>query len=105
MPDQLDLLTWHQIHETYNGDYLGAARHAARQLLETRDCITINDVRALCPVPDGLDPRVLGAVFRHADFEGTGEYVRSARGECHNRPIQKFMFSNKYLIHQGREAA
>lgn len=84
---------WQHLLEAYHGDYLTAARAVARELAAKRDSITVNDVRKLCPVPEDKDPRVLGALFRHRDFEATGEFVRSSRKTCHNRPIQRFRLS------------
>ncbi|MEL6758223.1 MAG: hypothetical protein AAFP81_17460, partial [Pseudomonadota bacterium] len=71
-------------------EYLARARATARLLLESRDEITINDVREHCPPPPHWDGRVLGAVFKHPDFESTGRIVKSNRSTCHKRPIQLF---------------
>ena len=99
MPD--DQLNWLDLLEEHRPDYLAMARDAARKLLETRPAITINDVREVCPPPKGIDPRVMGAVFRHKDFEATGEFVLSNRSTCHNRPIQKFRLTNYARVHQA----
>ena len=96
MDDQLD---WLKLLEEHRPDYLSLARDAARKLLSERDSITINDVRDICPPPSDIDPRVMGAVFRHADFEATGEFVLSSRNTCHRRPIQKFKLTNYYRVH------
>jgi hypothetical protein len=98
MTDQLD---WLDLLETHRPDYLALARDAARKLLADRPAITINDVRDICPPPRDIDPRVMGAVFRHADFEPTGEFVLSSRTTCHRRPIQKFKLTNYALVHQA----
>lgn len=81
---------WHDLLEQTRYEYLDAARDAARRLLEVRQSITINDVRDVCPPPSGIDPRVMGAVLRHRDFEPTGEFVLSSRRACHARPIRRF---------------
>lgn len=86
-------LDWLELLESYRMDYLHVARHVALKLLETRETITINDVRAEAPPPKDIDPRVMGAVFRCKLFEGTGEYIRSNRSTCHHRPVQKFRLS------------
>jgi hypothetical protein len=96
MDDQLD---WLNLLEEHRPDYLTSARNAARKLLETRASITINDVRDICPPPSDIDPRVMGAVFRHADFEATGEFVLSSRNTCHRRPIQRFALTNYAKVH------
>ena len=82
--------SWQEILERTRAEYLSAARDAARRLLETRQSITINDVRDVCPPPGTIDQRVMGAVLRHRDFEATGEFVLSSRKTCHARPIQRF---------------
>ena len=85
---------WLALLEQHRTDYLAVAREAARWLLQERESITVNDVRAICPPPKEYDPRVMGALFRTKDFEPTGEFVRSNRNTCHNRPIQRFRLSD-----------
>lgn len=87
---QTDLVDWLETFEMTRPEYLAKARATARRLLETRDEITINDVREHCPPPPHWDGRVLGAVFNHKDFESTGRIVKSTRDACHKRPIQLF---------------
>ena len=87
MTEQID---WLDLLEETRPEYLARARKAALELLETRETITINDVRAVCPPPKQFDGRVMGAVLTTSDFEGTGEYVKSSRDTCHKRPIQLF---------------
>jgi hypothetical protein len=94
-----DQLNWLDLLETHRPDYLTAARDAARKLLSERQSITINDVRDICPPPSDIDPRVMGAVFRHRDFEATGEFVLSSRNTCHRRPIQRFALTNYAKVH------
>lgn len=92
-------LDWLDLLETHRADWLATARDAARQLLETREWITIDHVREVCPPPRDVDPRVMGAVFKHLDFEPTGEYVASKRDTCHKRPVAKFRFTNYAKVH------
>jgi len=94
-------LDWLDLLEEHRPDYLAMARSAARKLLEARQSITINDVREICPPPKGVDPRVMGAVFLHKDFEATGEFVLSSRATCHNRPIQKLRLTNYARVHRA----
>lgn len=89
MTEQLEL-DWQKIHEMTKPEYLAKARAAALKLLETQETITVNDVREVCPLPDGMEGRVMGALFRTKEFEATGEIVRSNRSTCNHRPIQKF---------------
>lgn len=101
MSEQIDLEDWLSLLETHRPDYLTLARDAARKLLSERPSITINDVREVCPPPADIDPRVMGAVFRHADFEATGEFVLSSRTTCHRRPIQRFALTNYARVHEA----
>lgn len=89
--DQSDIEDWLRVHEETAPDWLEVARSTARHLLETRAVIHIDHVREACPPPPpDKDSRVYGAVFKHPDFEGTGQYVKSSRETCHKRPIQLF---------------
>ncbi len=81
---------WQEIHEMTKADFLRRAREAAVSLLKTRDTITIDDVREIVAPPKGMNPNVMGAVFKGPLFEGTGIYVKSKRKISHHRPIQKF---------------
>lgn len=77
------------LFEMTRATYLGAARAVARQIAHQKGEVDINQVRALCPPPPDIDPRVMGAVLRGGEFEPVG-YRRSGRRECHNRPIAIF---------------
>ena len=93
------LLDWQQTHEANQPDWLWNARAHARRLLATRDWITVDDIREACPPPRDAHPTVMGAVFKHADFETTGEYVPSRRPQTHGRPIMKFRLTNYARVH------
>jgi hypothetical protein len=69
--------------------WLSVARDAARRLAAEQGNITINDVRAVCPPPDGADPRIMGGVFLTRDFERVG-FAASSRDACHGRTIGVF---------------
>jgi len=71
-------------------DYLLEARAAARKIAYmTQVPISVDDVRAICPPPETIDPRVMGAIFNRADWEPV-EFINSHRHTCHNRPIRLF---------------
>lgn len=75
------------LFELYRAEFLARARSAAESLLADRPSgITVDDVREVCPPPETVDPRVMGAVFRQSQFEKVG-YVGSRRTECHHRPV------------------
>ena len=78
------------LFERNRGDWLTMAREAAVRLARIRSAgITINDVRAACPPPDDVDPRVMGGVFTRKQWRKVG-YVNSERRECHGRPLAVF---------------
>jgi len=69
--------------------WLEKARDTARRLCEATGSANIDQVRAYCPPPDHVDPRIMGAVFKHKDFVHLG-FTRSKRKACHGRPISTF---------------
>lgn len=77
------------LFEEQRADFLETARAVARALAFERGEITIDDVREHCAPPEGVDPRVMGAVFRTDDFEAVG-YRKSNRTTCHHRPVAVF---------------
>ena len=79
--------------EKYRREFLYLARGIARRLAADGRAITVDDVRKVCPPPDNIDPRVMGAVFRQADWEPTG-FVNSARKTCHKRPVRLFVLKD-----------
>ena len=73
-------------------NYIAKARQTAVQLSESgRILVTVNDVRALCPPPGDVDPRVMGSIFNTPEWEPAG-FVNSDRTTCHARPIRQFRY-------------
>ena len=83
--DALDAL------EVARADWLASARAWARQYAKDGRAITINDVRRYGPrMPEDIDPRVAGGVFRDTStWQGLG-YVQSNRRTSHNRPVMAY---------------
>jgi hypothetical protein len=75
--------------EARQGGWIARARAAARNIAAGKGEITIDDVRAVCPPPDGVDPRIMGAVFQKNQFVRVGIAV-SERRACHGRMIGVF---------------
>lgn len=76
------------LFEIHRAEWLAAARHAALRLYrQSGRPITIDEVRGVCPPPEGIDPRVMGAVF--TGWVAVG-FVNSRRRMCHGRPIRLF---------------
>ncbi len=75
-------------------EYLVKARGWAKWLSGVRShslLVTVDEVRKLCPPPDDIDPRVMGAIFNTSDWEWAG-YIKSRRKACHGRPIAQFRY-------------
>jgi len=77
------------LFEGSRSEWLGQARAVARQLGQGGRIVTINDVRAQCPPPADVDPRIMGAVFLSKDWQLLS-HERSSRRVCHNRPVGLF---------------
>ena len=81
------------LFEQTRADWLKAARSVARDIAAEQGSVTIDDVRAACPPPADVDPRVMGAVMRKPNFVPVG-YQKSSRATCHNRPIAVFRLAS-----------
>jgi len=67
-------------------EWLEYARQVARALCERHGETHIDAVRDICPPPEDVDPRIMGAVFKGGEFELV-RYTRSMRLTCHRRVI------------------
>jgi hypothetical protein len=76
--------------ERTRSEYLERARAAAEELAKKTRTVTIDDVRAVCPPPAGIDPRVLGSVFMKSRWVPVG-FAQSARATCHARHVRVFV--------------
>lgn len=76
--------------ERTRAEFLAKARRVALQLGKKGRAVTINDVRVLCPPPENIDPRIMGAVFRTQDWDRL-DYVSTNRRACHGRPVAVFV--------------
>lgn len=81
------------LFEETRDEWLARARWWARRLGDSGHEVTIDDVREQCPPPAGFDPRVMGAVFRGAEWECV-RYQKSHRAQCHKRPIGVFLLKD-----------
>ena len=78
------------LFEISRESFLAEARSVAKSLVAKKGLVTVNDVRDICPPPEHIDPRVMGAIFRtglKSEWEMVG-YIASAR--AHARPIGQF---------------
>lgn len=77
-----------ELFEVHRAEWLAAARQTAILLYRREQRpITVDEVRAECPPPAGVDPRVMGAVF--SGWTPVG-FTNSRRRTCHGRPIRQF---------------
>lgn len=70
-------------------EWLEKARQTAKDLLKTRDKITIEDVLEVCPLPKFLHRNTIGAVFTRQEFDSVG-IVYSRRKSSHRRLIRQW---------------
>lgn len=78
------------LHESSKAAYLAEARGWAHRLY--RDGvrpISTEDIRKVCPPPDGMEPRVMGSVFVRKDWAVVG--TTQAKGHCNTRDIKLWM--------------
>lgn len=78
------------LFEEHRKEWLKAARAKAIEIAEKdpEGLCTIDAVRAECPVPDGVDPKVCGAVFKGE--KGRWKFftfTRTSRKKAHGRPV------------------
>ena len=88
------------LFEQNRAQWLAAARAAAEKLGREQTTVSIDDVRAVCPPPANIDPRVNGAIFNSKRWELVG-YRQSDRKTCHGRPIGVF----RLKLQTGKETA
>lgn len=70
--------------------WLAEARAVARELwAQRRMAISVEDVRAVLPPPEGVDPRIMGKVFLKRDWEIVGWTL--AKGHCNPRGVRLFV--------------
>ena len=72
--------------ERTRAEYIALARQVADALSLSQDTFTADDVTALCPVPAGMDGRVMGAVLTVHRYEKV-KTVGSRRPRRHANPI------------------
>lgn len=71
-------------------DYILVALREGRRLLKRREEVTSADIKARAPLPEGMEPRVLGVVMRQLAKEYdlyVSEYRKTSDRRSHCRPI------------------
>ena len=80
--------------ERTRADWLVKARYCAFWRAWASGFVTADDIHRECPIPEGVDPRVMGAVFKSHGFVPDG-YVPTKRPEAHARPIRRFVLRER----------
>lgn len=78
--------------EARRASWIKWARYTAARIIQEKGWVTSDDVWKVCPVPDGINHKVMGAVFR-PPFRKLGEPVQTERRVAHARPIQRWTLS------------
>lgn len=78
------------LFEANRAEWLAKARATAERLAAGGKTITIDMVRAECPPPADVDPKVMGAVFRPLGKWIKTGYVQSFRKASHGRAVAQF---------------
>lgn len=78
-------------------DYLARARAAAMELSIAcnHSGVSVDDVRAVCPPPPGISPKIMGAIFAGKIWVRYTP-VHGARSISHGRTIWKWVPATHY---------
>src|SRR5262249_32371145 len=69
-------------------DLIAKLRATAEALAANGVEITSDDIHEVCPIPAGIDPRVMGAAFYPQDKWVRCGWQASRRKESHHRPVR-----------------
>jgi hypothetical protein len=58
--------------------WLNQARQTAIEVIRQHGQVSADDIHNLCPVPDDIEPRIMGCVFKTSQFKRIG-YVAGKR--------------------------
>lgn len=89
------------LFEEHRAAWLAKARATAERLAQGGQIITSDMVRAECPLPEGMNPNVMGAIFRPLKKWKKLGYIESHRMAAHGRVVGKFVLNEAY--EQGGE--
>jgi len=73
--------------------WLDRARVVAEEICRRRGTVTADDIREVLPIPEGVHPNTMGAVFRNSQFEFVG-WERSAQPQRHANRIGRWRLRN-----------
>lgn len=84
------------LFEEHRAPWIERARASAERLGKHGQVVTIDMVRAECPPPPEVDPRVMGAVFRPLGKWLKVGYVQGFRSASHGRPVAQFKLNKDF---------
>ena len=79
--------------EVRDSDFLEHCRSLAMQIAKRNGEVSINDVRQHLQVPVGVNPSVLGAVFRTKQFRKIG-HCEASHKEAHARIVRVYALND-----------
>ena len=79
--------------EVRDSDFLNSCRSLAMQIAKRNGEVSINDVRQHLQVPAGVNPSVLGAVFRTKAFKKIG-MCEANHKEAHARIVRVYALTD-----------
>ena len=79
--------------EVRDSDFLESCRSLAMQIAKRNGEVSINDVRRHLQVPAGVNPSVLGAVFRTKAFKKIG-MCEANHKEAHARIVRVYALTD-----------
>ena len=82
--------------ERTRAEWIARALTEARVLIARDGYVTTDSLRDVCPVPEGVDARVVGAVLNKRNFLDAGP-TKTSRRTSHGRPISKWILSSSDL--------
>lgn len=78
-------------------EYVTEARRVARSLYEERkEAITVEDVTAVSPLPEGISRHILGSIFRRPEWVRVG-YKNSGYRPNGRRPVGCFVPTSSHI--------
>lgn len=77
------------LFDASNAELVAKLRKAALELgAKNPDGITADDVHDVCPIPPGVDPRIMGSAFQKQDGWQKAGWMQSRRKSNHGRPVR-----------------
>lgn len=74
--------------EESNAELVAKLRKAALELgAKNPDGITADDIHDVCPIPPGVDPRIMGSAFEKGLWIKAG-WTATRRKSAHSRPVR-----------------